>query len=107
MGLHQMDQEFATAREPEGRRLSIELERLAATTDLESALPEFFSLPEDVDRLARRIDEGAIGFVHDTLDEQLGDLLKSRRPGVKPDPELLASMIDVHLGGMPLSDYGN
>lgn len=106
-GLHQMDQKLATAREPELHRLAIELERLAAATDLESAVPEFFSLPEDSAKLARRIDEGAVGFVHDTLDEQLGDLLKSRSPGVKPDPELLASMLKAHLGGMPLCDYGN
>ncbi len=45
--------------------------------------------------------------MHDTLREQLGNLLESRRPDVKFDAPALDALVDAHLDGTPPAEYGH
>jgi molybdopterin/thiamine biosynthesis adenylyltransferase len=44
--------------------------------------------------------------VLDTIDAQIEDLLRTRRPGARPGAEELAGMVESHLGGAAPDDYG-
>lgn len=96
-----------TSSDAVGENIREQLAQFAAHVDCDSAKPEFFSLPEDAQRLEVRLRHRAVAFVHDTLDEQLGNLLESRQPDAKFDTVALDALVERHLDGMPIADYGH
>jgi nitroreductase len=56
-------------------------------------------------RLAARVVEGGFS-VHDTLGEQLAELIETREPAVDLPPDALRDRIAAHLRGAPLAHHG-
>ncbi len=70
--------------------------------------PSLFDLTRDADarELGRLIDSGEIRFVHDTLHDQLCELMASRDPVRKWSREELERRVRAHLDQRPLGTYG-
>jgi hypothetical protein len=70
--------------------------------------PEFFRIykPADRDALQTLLERKPHLKIHDELDSQLDELLKSKYPKKKPDPEQLKALKVLHLGDLSMQDYG-
>jgi nitroreductase len=70
--------------------------------------PEFFRInkPSDRDALQTLLERKPHLKIHDELDSQLDELLKSKYPKKKPDPEQLNALKVLHLGDLSMQDYG-
>jgi hypothetical protein len=82
-------------------------EVLRPTTEGNAWRPEAFPAgdPAARARLAARVEEG--GFtVHDTLGEQLAELIETREPAMALTPVALRQRIAAHLRGAPLAHHG-
>jgi len=82
-------------------------EVLRPTTEGNAWRPEAFPAgdPAARARLAARVEEG--GFtVHDTLGEQLAELIETREPAMPLTPVALRQRIAAHLRGAPLAHHG-
>jgi hypothetical protein len=64
-------------------------------------------LAEDQQRLHTLLDSGAIRSSHDTLEEQLGELIGFLHSGVKLTPGERAALVREHLAGSDPVDYGS
>lgn len=61
---------------------------------------------EQRDALDELVRSGAIEFLHDTISQQLGELLETREPSRDYTGEELADHVARHLAGVPVVDYG-
>lgn len=70
--------------------------------------PEFFRIynANDRDALEVLLTSKPHIRIHDELDSQLDELIKSKYPKKKPDPEQLNALKLVHLGELSMQDYG-
>jgi nitroreductase/molybdopterin/thiamine biosynthesis adenylyltransferase len=70
--------------------------------------PVLFDLQLDTDRqrLETLVDSGAVQVCHDTLEEQLGELVGVLHPGAKLTPEQRAQRVQEHLAGRDIESYG-
>lgn len=68
--------------------------------------PLFFRLPEDRERLIELLDGSSHIEVHDRMEAQLRELIKSLNPSLKWTEDLLQNRISDHLGGSELNEYG-
>jgi molybdopterin/thiamine biosynthesis adenylyltransferase/nitroreductase len=71
--------------------------------------PLLFDLQRDADRqrLLAVADSGAVRACHDTLEDQLGELVGVLHPGVKLTPGERAQLVREHLAGRELESYGS
>ena len=82
-------------------------EVLRPTPELDDWWPHAFPAGEPLARarLAARVVEG--GFtVHDTLGDQLVELVETREPAMDLDPDALRARVAAHLGEVPLAHHG-
>lgn len=89
--------------------LDSKLEALAAPSGAASVWqPRIFYLDraEDREALAELIDSGKATAAHDTLEAQLFELMSVRAPPLKSRPAEITRMVQQHLGGRPLQEYG-
>ncbi|WP_344880027.1 ThiF family adenylyltransferase [Allokutzneria multivorans] len=93
----------------------------SATTEIAPA-PEAFTLPDTADRSAWRptlfdlahdrsafaalLSSGRVREVHDTIDAQLDELIRSREPSISFGDEEIAARKVEQLAGVPLQAYG-
>jgi molybdopterin/thiamine biosynthesis adenylyltransferase len=70
--------------------------------------PEFFRIykANDRDALETLLQRKPHLKIHDELDSQLDELLKSKYPKKKPDAEQLNALKVLHLGDLSMQDYG-
>lgn len=70
--------------------------------------PLFFRLNNNRDKEALNeiLIKGNVLFVHDGIYEQLQELIKCQNPSVSIKPDDYNSLIENHLNGVPISDYG-
>ncbi len=70
--------------------------------------PDFFrtGIPEDRLRLEELLKKNGSVVIHDTIREQLKELIKSSQPSVKIAPDAYPELIHAHLNGCPAQDYG-
>lgn len=70
--------------------------------------PHLFDVQVESDRRRLRglIEAGSVRSCHDTIGDQLGELLSNRHAGTKLTPADLAALVDDHLDGRMLADYG-
>ena len=70
--------------------------------------PEFFRIHQATDRdaLQNLLERKQHLKIHDELDSQLDELIKSKYPKKKPDAEQLAKLKVLHLGDLSMQDYG-
>lgn len=89
--------------------MSAHYENLIATTNKLKDLyqPEFFRLKNSADEQAfdSLLAEGNI-FVHDEVYDQLKEFLRSQRPKERLMPEDYTRLIETHLAGTPIHQYG-
>ncbi len=86
--------------------LSNLLDRLKTPED-GSWQPQFFDLANGDERaLEMLLESGAVHFVHDTLQSQLGELLTSRNPARRMRPDDIAAAAREHLAGVAPESYG-
>jgi molybdopterin/thiamine biosynthesis adenylyltransferase/nitroreductase len=71
--------------------------------------PLLFDLQLDADRppLQTLLDSGAVLSIHDTLEDQLGELVGFLHPGPKLTPDRRAQLVREHLAGRDLESYGS
>ncbi|WP_242334039.1 MULTISPECIES: Rv1355c family protein [unclassified Anaeromyxobacter] len=82
-------------------------EVLRPGAEADSWRPEAFPAGDPAARLrlaARVVEEGLT--VHDTLREQLVELLETREPALELGPEALSERMGAHLQGLPLAYHG-
>lgn len=70
--------------------------------------PQFFRIykPNDRDALEALLNAKPYIKIHDELDSQLDELIKSKHPKKKPAPEQLEALKLLHLGDLSMEDYG-
>ncbi|MFH8407075.1 Rv1355c family protein [Streptomyces sp. NPDC018019] len=70
--------------------------------------PELYAPADPEQRLAlmELLERGAVVSAHDTLAEQVAELLTTRRPGWRPDSDELATAVADHLDGGRPAEYG-
>jgi hypothetical protein len=70
--------------------------------------PEFFRIynTQDRDALEALLKSKPHIRIHDELDSQLDELIKSKYPKKKPDPDQLKALKLLHLGDLSMEDYG-
>jgi molybdopterin/thiamine biosynthesis adenylyltransferase len=70
--------------------------------------PELFRIynGNDRDALEALLAKKPYIKIHDELDSQLDELIKSKYPKQKPDPEQLKALKLLHLGDLSMEDYG-
>jgi nitroreductase len=70
--------------------------------------PEFFRIynTQDRDALEALLNSKPHIRIHDELDSQLDELIKSKYPKKKPDPDQLKALKLLHLGDLSMEDYG-
>ncbi|HEY2581420.1 MAG TPA: ThiF family adenylyltransferase [Mucilaginibacter sp.] len=70
--------------------------------------PLLFKLNNDGNRKALNelLSSGNILFIHDGIYEQLHELIKCNNPSVIIKPDDYSTLIDEHLNGIPMRDYG-
>jgi molybdopterin/thiamine biosynthesis adenylyltransferase len=85
--------------------LNQSLERTASLKDAHK--PQFFhtNIQEEKDKLVQILNTGNL-FVHDELYDQLKELLKSRHPKRILGADDYKVLIEQHLNGVPLEEYG-
>ena len=83
------------------------LNNLTVDKDL-SYEPQFFRIynSQDRDNLEALLNAKPHIRIHDELDSQLDELIKSKHPKKKPEPEQLEILKVLHLGDMSMQDYG-
>ncbi len=69
-------------------------------------LPFDRSNPEHAAAMDEVVAAGEVTFIHDTIEAQLGDLIKTRAPSSNPGEDELRLAIHEHIAGTPLHDYG-
>lgn len=76
--------------------------------DLSSYEPQFYRIynPEEKDALESLLKSKPHIRIHDEIDTQLDDLIKSKHPKRKPTPEELEILKEKHLGDRPKLEYG-
>ncbi|WNV87798.1 ThiF family adenylyltransferase [Umezawaea sp. Da 62-37] len=81
---------------------------LTARADQDSWRPVLFTptVPADREALTDLLASGVVREVHDTLDDQLEELVRSREPWDRPDAEALRRKKDEQLGGVDAWEYG-
>jgi len=85
------------------------IKNLGTMVDKASWKPVFFNLTKDGDpeKLYKLINETPGISVHDEIENQLDELLKSLFPVKKLKGEALKSAVKEHIGETPLEEYGN
>jgi nitroreductase len=78
----------------------------ASAPDRSTIRPEFFRLPADLARLEELLKRNPRVEVHDTLHEQVRELVRSLNPAVRFGREELDAAAVAHLGGTPAHEYG-
>lgn len=70
--------------------------------------PHFFyaGLDKDREQLQELLRQHAYIKVHDEIDSQLRELIKSRHPAKKLQEQEISGLIREHIGDMPLHEYG-
>ncbi|MES3018817.1 MAG: Rv1355c family protein [Bacteroidota bacterium] len=70
--------------------------------------PVFFrpAISDEMESLDKLIESGEVVFVHDELYGQLHELIKMKTPSVKIKQEDYASLINNHLAGQSVDNYG-
>lgn len=70
--------------------------------------PQFFRIynQNDRDALEALLNAKPHIKIHDELDSQLDELIKSKHPKKKPDPDQLKALKLLHLGDLNMEDYG-
>lgn len=83
------------------------LTNLTVDKDL-SYEPEFFRIynPQDRDKLEALLTSKPHIRIHDELDSQLDELIKSKHPKKKPEPQQMHALKLLHLGDLSMEDYG-
>jgi len=83
------------------------LTNLTVDKDL-SYEPEFFRIynPQDRDKLGALLTSKPHIRIHDELDSQLDELIKSKHPKKKPEPQQMHALKLLHLGDLSMEDYG-
>jgi len=71
-------------------------------------LPEFFRLKSEDDkgRLEKLLSSNVCLFIHDEIEGQLRELIKCLNPSVNIKPDDYPSLIQKHLGGSDIYEYG-
>lgn len=64
------------------------------------------SIPAHAAAMDELMGSGEVVHVHDTIDAQLADLIKSRNPSSNFSDEELAQRAAAHVGAVPVQDYG-
>jgi hypothetical protein len=84
------------------------LGRLAASSASVDAEPLCFDLAAEADRVAleRLLRDAPPRFVHDTIREQLAELVEILEPARKLRGAELLTRVDAHLAGRPVEAYG-
>jgi tRNA A37 threonylcarbamoyladenosine dehydratase/nitroreductase len=83
------------------------LKRLSQETDL-SFEPKFFRIydQEDKLKLERLLEDNPHILIHDEIESQLDELLKTKYPKNKPQPEALEKLKTEHIGHLTKQEYG-
>lgn len=70
--------------------------------------PQLFRiyLEEDKKKLEELLKQKPYIKIHDQIDSQLDDLIKSKHPKRKPEPDELVLLKAKHIGEVPLQEYG-
>jgi len=82
---------------------------LASSANVQQVYTPLFFRPgntTDRESLEILIQQGKVSFVHDTITEQLQELIKSLNPSVKIKSEEYPALIQQHLNSTDLYDYG-
>jgi len=82
---------------------------LASSANVQQVYTPLFFRPgntTDRESLEILIQQGKVSFVHDTITEQLQELIKSLNPSVKIKSEEYPALIQQHLNSTELYDYG-
>ena len=76
--------------------------------DTQHWIPHLFdaALPTDQNALTALLASGAAAFVHDTIVEQLNELIETREATRDLEPEELRERVNTHIGTSDLSCYG-
>ncbi|GLZ32480.1 ubiquitin activation protein [Lentzea sp. NBRC 105346] len=87
-----------------GRERPVALE--SGTADRTSWQPVLFDPVRDADALQDLLASGEVREIHDTIDTQLEELVRSREPWVRHDAESLRAKKDEQLAGLAEWEYG-
>ncbi|WP_345951379.1 Rv1355c family protein [Mucilaginibacter sp. PAMB04274] len=70
--------------------------------------PQFFNCAyeDQKSQLNDLLAQGRVLRIHDSIQTQLQELIKSRNPAAKIGPDDYKRLIEAHLAGRPLEDYG-
>jgi len=74
----------------------------------DSYTPQFFdaTIPEDREKLDALVASGAVTTVHDSLQDQLEELVEVRAPYLRVKGDALNQLVLAHLAGTPIEFYG-
>ncbi|KAK0111117.1 hypothetical protein ONS95_001493 [Cadophora gregata] len=74
----------------------------------ESYTPQFFdaTIPEDREKLDALVVSGSVNTIHDSIQDQLEELIEVRSPWLRLKGEALNQLVLAHLDGTPIDFYG-
>ncbi|MBL7952314.1 MAG: Rv1355c family protein [Flavobacteriales bacterium] len=86
----------------------LEALKSASEPDRDRYRPEFFRvmMPDDRRRMEELLKRGGPLVVHDELEDQLAELVRSLEPSRRFTPAELAEAVRIHLNGVPVHAYG-